>query len=148
MYERAAADSLDRFVLREVVGSGAMGLVHRAIDRRTGDTVALKKVLADRPELHARFAIEREALASLDHPGIVRLVAHGEAFDGQPFLAMGGSKEKTSRRGSSEAACRRARPRASAPGRRARSRPRMSAASCTATSSPRTCSWSTAAPTA
>lgn len=88
MHEGAAADSLDRFVLREVVGSGAMGLVHRAIDRRTGDTVALKKVLADSPDLRARFAIEREALASLDHPGIVRLVAHGEALDGQPFLAM------------------------------------------------------------
>src|SRR5690348_176379 len=88
MHEGAAAVSLDRFILREVVGSGAMGLVHRASDRRTGDTVALKRVLGDSPALRARFAIEREALASLDHPGIVRLVAHGEALDGQPFLAM------------------------------------------------------------
>lgn len=65
-----------------------MGSVHRAIDRRTGDTVALKRIRADSPALLARFAIEREALASLDHPGIVRLVAHGETSDGRPFIAM------------------------------------------------------------
>jgi tetratricopeptide (TPR) repeat protein len=65
-----------------------MGSIHRAIDRRTGDTVALKRMLEDSPDLHARFAIEREALASLDHPGIVRLIAHAETSDERPFLAM------------------------------------------------------------
>lgn len=83
-----AADSADRFVLREIVGSGAMGSVHRAVDRRSGATVAFKKVVAGNAELLARFDVEAAALAALEHPGIVRLVAHGVTFDDLPFLAM------------------------------------------------------------
>src|SRR5215468_5929607 len=88
MHESVTYQPLDRFLVREVVGSGAMGLVHRAIDRRTGDTVALKKITGGSPDLLTRFTVEKTALALLDHPGIVRLVAHGEASDGRPFLAM------------------------------------------------------------
>jgi tetratricopeptide (TPR) repeat protein len=88
MSGEATAQPLDRFLVREAAGSGAMGLVHRAIDRRTGDTVALKRMIGDSPDLLTRFTIERQALAALDHPGIVRLVAHGQASDGRPFLAM------------------------------------------------------------
>lgn len=82
------AEAWERFILREVVGVGGISAVHRAIDRRTGNTVALKKLRADRADSRELFEVERAALASLDHPGIVNLLAHGETSEGQPFLAM------------------------------------------------------------
>jgi tetratricopeptide (TPR) repeat protein len=79
----------DRFELLERVGAGAMGEVHRALDRATGHAVALKLLLrATEPGRAERFRREADALAALDHPGFVRLVARGEAPGGRPFLAM------------------------------------------------------------
>jgi eukaryotic-like serine/threonine-protein kinase len=77
-----------RFVLRNPVGSGGMATVYRAIDRHTGDTVAVKLLHAGDPSHLARFALEVGALASLDHPAVVRLLAHGKWPDGRPSLAM------------------------------------------------------------
>jgi serine/threonine protein kinase len=61
-----------------------MGTVYRALDRLSGAPVALKLPNA----AHARALAEADALAALDHPAIVRLVAHGFTDDGNPFLAM------------------------------------------------------------
>ena len=79
-----------RFAIEREVGRGAAGIVYRAVDRATGDTVALK-VLAVRgvdTGEEARFTREGRVLASLDHPGIVKLVAFGTLDDGLPYLAM------------------------------------------------------------
>jgi len=78
----------DRFVLERRVGAGGMGAVYRALDRTSGVCVALKLALADDERLRARALAEADALAALDHPGVVRLVAHGVAGDGRAFLAM------------------------------------------------------------
>jgi eukaryotic-like serine/threonine-protein kinase len=80
----------DRFVLGELLGEGGMGQVFRALDRRSGLTVAVKLMLLDDPSSPhaARFAAEIGALSALAHPGIVAYVAHGSAEDGRPFLAM------------------------------------------------------------
>ena len=43
-----------------------------------------------------RFLREAQLLAELRHPGIVSHVAHGQTPEGQRFLAMGGSKARTS----------------------------------------------------
>src|SRR5262245_60770000 len=76
----------ERFVIERLAGSGGMGRVYRAIDRRSGAPVAVKILhgAGDRD----RFAREARALAELEHPAIVRYVAHGEAPGGEPFLAM------------------------------------------------------------
>ncbi|MEZ4411268.1 MAG: protein kinase, partial [Polyangiales bacterium] len=81
MTERIAG----RFELQRLVGAGGMGEVWLATDVSTGEPVALKRTHAT-ADL-ARFVREAEVLASLDHPGIVRHVAHGEV-DGRGYLAM------------------------------------------------------------
>jgi tetratricopeptide (TPR) repeat protein len=64
-----------------------MGAVYRALDRVTGGPVALK--LMSQPGRHdERFAQEARVLAKLQHPAIVRYVAHGSTASGQAYLAM------------------------------------------------------------
>lgn len=79
-----------RFELRHVAGAGGMGTVYRALDRTSCTDVALKLLNKDdrRPDAVERFHREAQVLAGLRHPGIVAHVAHGQAQDGQPFLAM------------------------------------------------------------
>jgi len=77
-----------RFELLAEAGKGGMGSVYRAHDRRTGDLVAVK-ILADwGSEALPRFLREAEVLAGIDHPGVVRYVAHGETGGGKAYLAM------------------------------------------------------------
>jgi tetratricopeptide (TPR) repeat protein len=83
-----AQDLGARFVLRNPVGSGGMATVYRALDRHTGNTVAVKLLHTADPSHLARFALEVGALAALDHPAVVRLLAHGKWPDGRPSLAM------------------------------------------------------------
>jgi tetratricopeptide (TPR) repeat protein len=75
-----------RFQIERVAGSGGMGTVYRALDRTTGEPVALK-VLRGADEID-RFEREIRVLAGLRHPGIVRYVADGITPSGDPFLAM------------------------------------------------------------
>ncbi len=83
-----AQDFGARFVLRNQVGAGGMATVYRALDRHTGDTVAVKLLHAGDPIALARFELEVGTLAALDHPAVVRLLAHGKWPDGRPSLAM------------------------------------------------------------
>jgi hypothetical protein len=63
-----------------------MGAVYQAIDRSSGQPVALK-VLCGVASVE-RFEVETEILARLRHPGIVSYVAHGNTAAGEPYLAM------------------------------------------------------------
>jgi tetratricopeptide (TPR) repeat protein len=87
MHLRVGARVAGRFELEAVAGSGGMGTVYRARDTHTGDAVALKLVAGDR-EIDDRFDREAELLARLDHPHIVRHVAHGATAEGVHYLAM------------------------------------------------------------
>src|SRR6185436_2602802 len=78
----------DRFELERHAGAGGMGAVFQARDRASGETVAVKVLLAERAPGDARFAREARVLSELSHPGIVRFVAHGVAPSGEPYLAM------------------------------------------------------------
>jgi serine/threonine-protein kinase len=71
------------------LGGGGMGTVYRAA-APDGAIVALKflsPALADNPDVVARFAREIDMLARLEHPAIVRVLAHGSE-DGTPWFAM------------------------------------------------------------
>jgi WD40 repeat protein len=82
------------------LGRGGMGVVYLARQRKLNRPVALKMVLAGghagEQDL-ARFRIEAEAVARLQHPNVVQIYEVGEA-NGLPFLCLeycgGGSLEK------------------------------------------------------
>ena len=86
----AAGTVLGNYLIREHLGSGAMGEVYRAQDRRLGRDVALKFLgasLTRHPEALQRFEREARVLASLDHPNIAGI--HGlEEAEGRPFLVL------------------------------------------------------------
>jgi serine/threonine protein kinase len=74
----------------ETLGSGGVGTVYRAIDRRTGDMAALKLLStgpALDPKAARRLAREFETLQNLSHPNVVRVYDTG-VFQGYPYLAM------------------------------------------------------------
>lgn len=79
--------------VRREVGSGGMGAVYLAerSDDQYRKEVALKVLPrwsgGDRRRLQ-RFLEERQILATLDHPGIARLLDGGVTADGQPWFAM------------------------------------------------------------
>lgn len=77
-----------RFEIERLASSGGMAVVYRAIDRTTGLPVALKVLHADGVRFAGHFARESYVLAELDHPGIVRYIAHGSTPSGELFLAM------------------------------------------------------------
>lgn len=79
-----------RFELERVVDQSGMGVVYRALDRRTGRPVALKvsRIEGETGPQRQRFLRETGLLATLDHPRIVGHVSHGEARDGSAYLAM------------------------------------------------------------
>lgn len=77
-----------RFRIGRAAGEGGMGIVHVARDERTGESVAVKFLTATDPTDVARFDREADLLVALQHPGVVRYVAHGRTAHGAPWLAM------------------------------------------------------------
>jgi hypothetical protein len=78
-----------RYELRTLVGRGGMGEVHRAIDHRSGQEVALKRfeLALDRHVEQQKFRREFHVLARLRHPRVVEAYDYG-VDDGRPFYTM------------------------------------------------------------
>ncbi|MFI6448600.1 PASTA domain-containing protein [Kitasatospora sp. NPDC050543] len=73
-----------RYVLHEPLGEGGMASVHRAHDPVLGRAVAVKLLhaeLARDPSFRERFRREAQAVAALNHPGIVAVHDSGEDAD-------------------------------------------------------------------
>ena len=74
----------DRYHLLELVGSGGMAVVYRAIDTMLQRQVAVKVLregYANDPSFLARFQREARAAANLDHPNIVTVYDVGHDGD-------------------------------------------------------------------
>ena len=69
-----------RYSIEETLGSGAVGVVYRAHDRRSGDKVAVK-VLSEEfgvtLQTRSRFEREGQVLGKLSHPNIVDILDYG-----------------------------------------------------------------------
>ena len=78
--------------LEQRVGLGGMASVYLAarVDDEYRKQVAIKllRAEADNAELLKRFRVERQTLATLDHPNIVKLLDGGSTEEGLPYLVM------------------------------------------------------------
>jgi len=87
-----AGQTVGPYVLLRLLGAGGMGEVWlaRRADGGFQREVALKLPLSNPLpwDLAARFSLERDILARLEHPNIARLYDAGVSAEGQPYLAM------------------------------------------------------------
>jgi serine/threonine protein kinase len=83
-------ERLGEFRLVRRLGGGGMGVVYHATQEPLGREVALKLIRPEHlyfPRARERFRRETEAVAKLQHPGIVAIHTVGEE-QGIPFFAM------------------------------------------------------------
>ncbi len=81
---------LDAYDLHETLGTGGMGTVYRATDRRIGRAVAIKMIRPDRlpdDSARTRFAREARSIGSLNHPNVATLYDVSLSGD-KPFIVM------------------------------------------------------------
>jgi tRNA A-37 threonylcarbamoyl transferase component Bud32 len=82
----------DRFVIERELGRGGVGAVYLARDRTLHDKRVVIKTLLDKSLENSwivqKFQQEKEALARVDHPGVVGVLGGGELADGQPYIVM------------------------------------------------------------
>ena len=88
-------DELRGFVIGDYqvlgeLGRGGMGVVYKAKHRKLSRVVALKMILAGKHsgnEALERFIVEAQAVAKLQHPGIVQIFDIGE-HEGLPYFSL------------------------------------------------------------
>ncbi len=82
-------NSLQDYELGEQIGAGGMGTVYRGMHIQSGQTVAVKILKAElaSPEMIERFTREGEALRTLNHPNIVKML-DALTEDEQHYLVM------------------------------------------------------------
>lgn len=85
-----AGTRIGPFAIDRLIGRGGMGEVYEA--SRVGadfeQRVAVKMLRPEAVAQAGQFDRERRLLATLEHPGIARLIDGGIAADGRPFMAM------------------------------------------------------------
>jgi serine/threonine-protein kinase len=82
---------LERFLVEEELGSGAMGTVYRGRHVKLGRGVAIKVLhddLVHDPTMLARFRREAQAAARLHHPNVSSVLDVGETPAGHQIMVM------------------------------------------------------------
>ena len=76
--------------IQDFVAAGGMGEVYAATraDGLYDQRVALKVLSVGSGDWRERFDVERQRLASMDHPGISRIIDGGESAEGRPYMAI------------------------------------------------------------
>ena len=85
------AKTIDPYKLIEEIGEGSMGIVFLAEQvQPVRRQVAIKVIKPgmDTRQVIARFEAERQALALMDHTGIVRVLDAGTTDQGRPYFVM------------------------------------------------------------
>ncbi|MCA1827900.1 MAG: protein kinase, partial [Myxococcales bacterium] len=77
----------ERYEIQSVIGSGGMGKVYKAFDRKLKRNVALKFLRGADAELERRFLQEAQAQARVDHPGVCKVYEVGRIGE-EPYIAM------------------------------------------------------------
>lgn len=88
---RVGPPEIPQYELQEVVGSGGMGVIYRAIDTELQRSVAIKLVLnthVHHQDATQRFVEEARITGRLQHPGIPPVHRLGQWANGQPYLVM------------------------------------------------------------
>src|SRR5436190_15612648 len=82
----------DRYHIEREPGHGGVGTVYLARDRRLHEKPVVVKVLLEKSLRNEwvvqKFLQEKEALARVDHPGVVGILDTGELQDGKPYIVM------------------------------------------------------------
>src|SRR5438105_3676215 len=82
----------ERYLIEKELGQGGVGIVYLARDRKLHDKRVVIKVLLDKSFQNSwvvqKFQQEKEALARVDHPGVVGILDTGELPDGKPYIVM------------------------------------------------------------
>src|SRR6266481_1754474 len=82
----------ERYFIESELGQGGVGAVYLASDRKLHDKHVVIKILLDKSLQNSwvvqKFQQEKEALARVDHPGVVGILDTGELPDGKPYLVM------------------------------------------------------------
>jgi serine/threonine protein kinase len=88
--KRESSLTIGRYIIQKEIERGGMGIIYRAKDAHTGDTVALKVLKTGRNapiEQVLRFHREASTIAKLHHPYIVAVLDTGFSGDDY-FIAM------------------------------------------------------------
>src|SRR3982751_2713428 len=76
----------DRYQIEDELGQGGVGVVYLARDRKLHDKRVVIKILLDKSLDNSwvvqKFQQEKEALARVDHPGVVGVLGGGELPNG------------------------------------------------------------------
>lgn len=89
-FDRPQTPDVRGYELRETIGTGAYGVIHRAVQTSVGREVAVKIIrrrYANDPAFIRRFESEAQIIASLEHPHIVPLYDYWRDPEGA-YLVM------------------------------------------------------------
>jgi serine/threonine protein kinase len=82
----------ERYLVEKELSHGGMGTVYLARDLKLHNRPIVIKVLLQvalqDPYVVKKFKQEVEALARIDHPGVVSVLGAGELADGKPYIGM------------------------------------------------------------